>query len=281
MRQIEEQISIQDSSIPVLDATLRVRHYHHDKALAQSGPQQVSPLLVFLHEGLGCVEMWKDFPQQVCAATGLSGIAYDRQGYGQSTPFTHPRRPNYLHIEAYDYLPALLFALEVDQVILIGHSDGGTIALLFAGAYPQKTCCLVTMAAHVFVETETVQGIAQAKEDYQSSTWPQKLAKYHADKTDAVFYAWTDTWLSSEFTTWNIEKELLDIQSPILVMQGVEDIYGTCKQVESIVHNSQGPAQPLWVPDCGHVPHLEARETTIAAVTEFIAAHVPDRQAML
>ena len=265
----QNYVSSCDITVPVQDAQLRVRRYMlPDMDLKR---QSVSPTLVFLHEGLGCVEMWKEFPQRVCSAAKLPGIAYDRQGYGQSSPFVRERKPDYLHIEAFEYLPALLTSLGITESILIGHSDGGTIALLFAGAYQRQVRSLVTIAAHVFVEPETVQGIAEARWKYQHSDWPQKLAKYHQDKTDAVFYAWTDTWLSPEFAEWNIEKELPNIVSPVLVIQGTGDAFGTAKQVESIVYNTTGPAQPCWIDDCGHVPYLEKQEEVLEAICRFIA----------
>lgn len=264
-------LTIEDSLVSVLDATLRIRLY---KQLPESSKRHENePFLVFLHEGLGCIEMWKEFPLAVCKATGLSGIAYDRQGYGGSSPLSRPRKPDFMHVEAYNYLPALLSFLNVDQSILIGHSDGGSISLLYASAFPNCVRCLVTIAAHVFVEPETVQSISQARELYQTSLWPQKLSKYHGDKTDAIFYAWADTWLSSEFASWNIEQEVKDIQSPMLVMQGVEDKYGTAKQVESIVQNSGGKALPCWIEDCGHVPHIEAQNTVLETVVKFISEY--------
>ncbi|WP_051564635.1 alpha/beta fold hydrolase [Desulfovermiculus halophilus] len=266
-------IETHDQMIPVLDATLRVRHFSF--ARRQETDLSTSAPLIFLHEGLGCVEMWKDFPPALCAATGRPGLAYDRQGYGRSSPFVRPRTPDYLHTEAYTYFPALLQALGISRAILIGHSDGGSIALLFASAFPERVCCLTTIAAHVFVEPETVQGIAQAKTRYQRTDWPHKLAKYHKEKTDDVFYAWTETWLSSEFAGWNIERELVGVSSPALVMQGVDDVFGTAKQVDSIVCNTSGPALPCWIADCGHAPHLEAPEQATEKIRAFIAEYAP------
>ena len=231
------------------------------------------PCLVFLHEALGCVEMWKAFPERLCQRTGLPGVLYDRQGHGKSDPLDGPREREYLHREAREVLPALLRSLGVERPVFVGHSDGGTIALLFAAAYPDWPCCAVVEAAHVFVEEVTRQGIREAVSTYHSTDLESRLAKYHGAKSGDLFRAWSGIWLSDMFSTWNMHHELPFIQCPLLVIQGVDDQYGTPEQVRRIVSHSAGPATPLLLSGCGHIPHLEAQERVLEAAVNSIYAH--------
>ena len=258
-----------DTWVSVRSKHLRVR------LLAPGGSweQAASTCLVFLHEGLGCVEMWKTFPERLCEATGLPGLIYDRQGHGRSSPLTETRTPEYQHEEALDFLPQVLRRLNIQRPVLIGHSDGGTIALIFAARFPDWPVCVVTEAAHVFVEEVTVQGIRQAKQAFETTNLPDKLAKYHGDKTRDIFSAWADTWLDPKYHSWNIESELPSIRCPLLVIQGEKDEYGSLEQVESIVDNSSGPAEPLIIPGRGHIPHLEAEDEVIEGVVGFLGKH--------
>lgn len=228
------------------------------------------PTLVFLHEGLGCIALWKDFPSRLCARLGLPGLVYDRWGYGQSAPLDRPRTTNYLHDEARLFLPAVLEQAGVTRSVLVGHSDGGSIALLYAAAFPSAPAAIVTEAAHVFVEEITLAGIQAAGVAYATTDLPRRLARYHGTKTESIFKAWHDGWRSPEFRAWNIEAELPRILCPTLVLQGVNDEYGTTAQVEAIVRGVSGPARSALLPDCGHTPHHEAGQQTIELIAEFV-----------
>lgn len=232
------------------------------------------PPLLFLHEGLGCIALWKDFPTALCRSLVREGIVYDRQGYGRSDPLDGPRDPRYLHDEAYLVLPAVLDALDVPRVILIGHSDGGTIALLAAGALPDRVVAVVCEAAHVFVEEITLAGIRAAGEAFAKSDLRRRLQRYHGEKTDATFAAWHDTWLSPVFRSWSIEAELPRVTCPTLVLQGEDDEYGTAAQVAAIARGVSGPVETALIPGCAHVPHHQARDEVTARIERFLERHV-------
>lgn len=232
------------------------------------------PVLVFLHDSLGCIRLWRDFPEQLAQATGCPALIYDRQGYGQSSPFQSINRSlNYLEQEA-DVLDRLLEKLQIPQAILFGHSDGGSIALIAAAKYKSRINAIITEGAHVFVEEVTLEGIRAAVEAYQTTDLPQKLQKYHGAKTEAVFRAWTETWLSGSFQSWNIEHFLPSILCPALIIQGEQDEYGTLAQVEAVVQQAQGPVQQLILPDIGHTPHREAPEQVLEKSAHFILSHL-------
>lgn len=248
----------------------------HQLHLQHLQPEQLragEPLtLVFLHEGLGSIEMWKQFPAQLCRATGCEGIVYDRYGYGFSTPVTLPRPLDYLEQEGLQRVPALLEALDLNNVVLIGHSDGGTIALLAATVATSRIKAVITEAAHVFVEDVTLSGIEEAVQAYATTALPEKLARYHGEHTDHVFHAWCDTWLHPDFKAWNIESYLREIHCPLLVMQGVQDEYGSVLQVNSIAEKSSGAAQIAMIDHCGHVPHHQALDAVFERMQAFIDA---------
>lgn len=247
-----------------LDDQQQIFYEHH-----AGEPQR--PCLVFLHEGLGCTALWRDFPQRLCQRTGCSGLVYDRIGYGQSSPLIRPRTIQYLHAYALDELPQVLDALIPDQqFILIGHSDGGSISLIFAAERWPRLVGAITVAAHVFVEPASIGGIEQAKKTFAQGQLKKGLAKYHGDKTELLFKAWADTWTSSWFRSWNIEYLLPSIAVPLLVMQGRDDQYGTPAQVDAIVDKSTGPATPLLLEDCGHSPHLDFPELTLDLMSCFV-----------
>lgn len=232
------------------------------------------PPLVFVHEGLGSIALWKDFPAALCERLRRPGIVYDRWGHGRSEPLDRPRDARYLHDEALTFLPAVLDALEIPRAVLVGHSDGGTIALLFAAAHPERTAAIVTEAAHVFVEDITLAGIRAAVEAYARTDLRQRLARYHGDKTDALFHAWHEIWLSPTFAPWNIESELPRITCPALVLQGVEDEYGTAGQVDAIARGVAGPVETALLPGCAHVPHHQARDATLGLMADFVQRHL-------
>lgn len=242
--------------------TLHVRHIKMDSS---------RPTIVFLHDSLGSIKLWRDFPDKLCAATDCSGIIYDRRGYGESAPFSGDARDlNYLEKEA-DVLVALLEQLEIKQSILFGHSDGGSIALLAAAKAPSLVAAVISEGAHVFVEEITLEGIRQGKEQYATTNLRDKLIRYHGDKTDGVFSAWADTWLQPKFKEFNMEHFLPSIKCPVMAMQGVLDEYGSEAQVDSIVGKVNGVSQKFMVPDVGHTPHRDAQELVLSAVSTFVA----------
>jgi pimeloyl-ACP methyl ester carboxylesterase len=230
------------------------------------------PTLVFLHEGLGCIPLWRNFPSLLCEKTGCPALIYDRWGYGTSDPLpaVGPRVPSYLHEEAFVSLPEVLKQCNIDDAVLIGHSDGGSMALMYAAVYPDTVRGIITEAAHVFVEEITLKGIREAVEIYKRTDLKAKLTKYHGNNTEKMFYGWADTWLSPEFRDWNIEEFLPRIISPLLVLQGADDIYGTPAQVEAIADQVAGPVKSRLVPNCGHIPHHEATDEVLNEMTEFI-----------
>lgn len=229
-------------------------------------------LIVFLHEGLGSVSMWKNWPAEVCAAADCRGLVFSRYGYGLSTP--HPndeKRPvSYLHAQAADALPALFQALglEHERPVLFGHSDGGSIALLYAAMFPERTKAIAVAAPHIFVEDITIRGIQQAREIYLATDLPQKLARYHQD-VDSVFWAWNDVWLDPAFRGWNIESYIGKIQCPVLAIQGENDEYGTLEQIRGIKRLAS-QTELCILPGCGHSPHRDQPDVVISALAEFI-----------
>jgi pimeloyl-ACP methyl ester carboxylesterase len=229
-----------------------------------------SPCLVFLHEGLGCVAGWKGFPERLCRRTGCSGLLFDRLGYGRSDPSPEPWDIDFMHRNAREELPAVLNELIPDQAhICVGHSDGGSIALIYAALQPDHLLGSITEAAHVFVEPETLKGIEATRAAYRSGELAG-LTKYHGKQTDALMRAWSEIWLSPSFRSWNITGLLGAISSPLLAVQGRQDSYGTEAQVDAIVSGLCGPATPLLLDDCGHAPHRNRPEATLKEMAAFI-----------
>lgn len=227
------------------------------------------PTLVFLHDSLGCVELWRDFPRRLGEATGCNLLLYDRQGYGKSDPLPHPvRAGDYLEAEA-QVLGKLLDRLQINDPILFGHSNGATIALISASRFPTRIRGLISEAGHVFVEHVTLQAIGRWLEQYQTTDLKDRLARYHGNRVETIFRAWTETWLSEAYATWNIEDLLPAIQCPVLVMQGDQDEFGTLRQVESIAAKVQGPVSKVILPGIGHTPHKEAPEEALTAAADF------------
>lgn len=231
-----------------------------------------SPLIVFLHEGLGSISMWRDFPAKVCNELACRGLVYSRYGYGQSTPrpADEARRLDYLHVQAHEALPNLLSALGMaeERPILFGHSDGGSIALLYAAMFPESIRGIAVAAPHIFVEDITLEGIRKAKETYQTTDFPARLARHHRDG-ESVFRAWIDVWLTPAFKDWNIEAFLADIRCPVLAIQGVDDEYGTLEQIRGIQRRAP-QTQLLEIPACGHSPHRDQPEILIKALRDFV-----------
>jgi pimeloyl-ACP methyl ester carboxylesterase len=238
-----------------------------------------APLLVFLHEGLGSLAMWKDFPQQLCDAVGCRGLVYSRPGYGRSTPRAAEEAwgLDFMHRQAQEVLPALLLALGIDAAAeppwLFGHSDGGSIALLHAAADPQRVAGAIVVAPHILVEDLSVTSIAKAREAYQQTDLRQRLARYH-DEPDSAFWGWNDIWLHPPFRSWTIEAELAAIRCPLLAVQGLDDEYGTLEQIRGIARRVP-QTQLLELADCGHSPHRDQPAALIAAVTQFMHDNTP------
>ena len=253
------------------------RHRLSAELISPRAKRDNGPVLVFLHEGLGSIGQWRNFPETICARTGCPALVYDRWGYGGSDPLTEPRKPDYLHDEALLSLPEVLNQCAIEKPVLIGHSDGGSIAIIYAGTYPQKVAGIITEAAHVFVEDVTVEGIRRAVEVYESTDLKKRLAKFHDNNTELMFRGWADIWLSPEFRNWNIEEYLPHITCPLLAIQGKDDEYGTPAQVEAIVGNVTGLARASMIDNCGHIPHIQAREKVFAEMVNFISAIIKER----
>ncbi|ODV11742.1 MAG: alpha/beta hydrolase [Rubrivivax sp. SCN 70-15] len=236
------------------------------------GAASARPTIVFLHEGLGSVSMWRDFPQRVCAAVGCRGLVYSRPGYGRSTPRPAGERwrSDFMHRQAFELLPALLHALGLaeDRILLLGHSDGGSIALLHAARFGVDGA--VVMAPHLFVEDLSVRSIEAARVAYETTDLRSRLARHHADP-DSAFRGWNDIWLDPAFRTWNIAEELGSITCPLLAIQGLDDEYGTMAQIDAIAERVPG-TRLLKLERCGHSPHRDQPDQVIAAVRDFVAA---------
>lgn len=233
-------------------------------------PASEAPTIVFLHEGLGSITRWRDFPAALCAQMGCSGLVYNRQGYGGSDPLRPPLSPRFMHHEALDVLPRVLAAFDVTRPVLFGHSDGASIALIYAGSHPDSPAALILEAPHVFVEPVTVASIAAIRDSYRSTDLRAKLERHHGSNVDLLFDSWAGTWLSDEFRRWNIEEYLSAITSPTLVIQGKDDEYGTPRQVDAIAGSVSGRVETLLLEDCRHSPHLDRREAVDAAVARFL-----------
>jgi pimeloyl-ACP methyl ester carboxylesterase len=230
------------------------------------------PLIVFLHEGLGCMKLWKDFPLVLCRMTGCRGLMYDRYGYGRSDKIVERRENDFLYHEAAVILPELLDKLGIrDQVMLFGHSDGGTISLIFSALYPDRTAAIVAEASHIFMEPVTLRGIKHAIHEFRNNGLREKLEKYHGENTDSMFYSWANVWTSEETSGWSIELILPEIKSPVLAIQGENDNYGTALQTEIITSDVVGYSELLHIPDCGHIPHHEQRDTVLKHTAAFFA----------
>ncbi|MCK8520518.1 alpha/beta hydrolase [Aquimarina sp. D1M17] len=227
-------------------------------------------VIIFLHDSLGCIELWRKFPNKIGELTGCNVISYDRLGYGKSSSFSYKKRGNdYLKEEA-EILGEIIKTLDLKQVILFGHSDGGSIALLTASLFPDKIAGVITEGAHVFVEKETVKGIQDAVVAYRDTNLKEKLTKYHGDKTDDVFRMWTETWLSEDYQSWNIEHYLPNVQCRSLIIQGENDEYGSLDQVHAITQNTTGISKALIIPDIGHTPHKENTALVLEESSDFI-----------
>jgi len=237
-------------------------------------PYEGQPIMVFLHEGLGSRSMWKDFPDTLCQAMDMAGLVYSRPGYGRSSP-----RPaeelwdlNFMHRQAEEVLPAFLWALGIDPrqqtVWLFGHSDGGSIALLYAARYVEHLAGVIVLAPHIMVEDLTVDNIEKARQAYLTTDLRQKLGKHH-DDPDSPFWGWNTIWLDPRFRHWSIEEEIASIRCPVLAVQGRDDEYGTMAQIYGISHRVP-QTELLELEHCGHSPHRDQPGQLIAASTKFV-----------
>jgi pimeloyl-ACP methyl ester carboxylesterase len=221
---------------------------------------------VFLHEGLGSVALWRDFPARLAEATGRRALVYSRAGHGQSDVPGDGRTPRFMHDEALQVLPELLRETGIERPVLVGHSDGGSIALIHAASHPVSG--LILLAPHVFVEDVTVASIEEARETFATTDLATRMARYHRDP-ERTFRLWNDIWLAPEFRSWNIEDVLADVRAPILLIQGEHDQYGTLTQIEAIERGVSGSVARA-VLDARHAPHLEAPDETLRAAVEFL-----------
>jgi pimeloyl-ACP methyl ester carboxylesterase len=233
-------------------------------------PPASAATIVFLHEGLGSIGQWRDFPAELCARLGCGGLVYSRCGHGKSDALTGPRQLGFMHDEATTVLPRLLDVFEVRRPVIVGHSDGASIALIHAGCGAGDPCALVLEAPHVFVEEVTVTRIAELRELYRTGDLRTRLARYHGNNVDSLFQYWTDVWLRPEFRDWNIEAYLPDVRCPTLVIQGKQDEYGTDRQVNALVAALGGRCEGIMLDHCGHSPHVDQRATVADIMARFI-----------
>ena len=233
-----------------------------------------APALLLLHEALGCVELWREFPQALAERTACQVIAYSRHGFGKSNPEPLPRPLTNLSVGAPDELGRVLDALQLQSVILVGHSDGGTISIAYGARNDSRVRGIVTMAAHVFVEPITTQGVSQAVEMAKTNTLLEKLKIYHGEKNESVYRGWCGTWLDPAFRHWNLFEKLPLIGVPVLAFQGADDQYGTAKQLAEMAARIPR-CQTRLLPNCRHVPHREAPEETLRLIAEFVRSSSP------
>lgn len=259
------QYSVTDKKIGIRDFEINVRQGILDTAKST---------IVFLHDSLGCNTLWRDFPQQLASSLSLNFMLYDRRGYGLSSGFSgEPREKDYMETEA-AILMEVLQHCGIVRPVLFGHSDGGTIALIAAAKHPHAFKALITEGAHVFVEDITLDGIAHTRYQYETTNLKERLEKYHGDKTKALFDAWTETWMSPGFRDWNIEHCLPQIVCPVLVIQGVEDEFGTEEQVHAIASRISGGSTVCMVNNAGHSPHKQSAFWLINECSRFLEGKI-------
>src|SRR6185295_15322522 len=236
--------------------------------MAGPRPQQ-APTLMLLHEGLGSAAMWGDFPEKLAAATGFGVFSYSRIGYGQSSPAVLPRTLDFMHVEARDVLPRLLDAIGFREGLLVGHSDGASIAAIYGGAVQDhRVRGLVLMAPHFIVEDVTINSIREIRHAFDTTDVRQRFQRWHAD-ADATVRGWTDVWMKNDFNSWDISDRLAYIRVPVLIIQGEHDHYGTQRQIEIAREECYCPVDVLLIPGIQHVPHREAPEVTLKAIADF------------
>lgn len=232
-----------------------------------------TPTIILLHEGLGCAALWRDFPEQLANSTGLGVFVYSRQGYGGSSPCEVPRPLTYMHHEAIDVLPDLLDAIGFQSGVLVGHSDGASIAAIHGGDVADpRVKGLVLMAPHFFTEDEGIASIAETKVTFETTDLRERLKKYHGENVDCAFWGWNGAWLDPEFRNWDLREYLPQISVPVIALQGLDDQYGTAAQVACIEELCGGEFESLFLSDCAHTPFREQPEQTLAATSRFVAS---------
>jgi pimeloyl-ACP methyl ester carboxylesterase len=261
------ELQREDLELEVGGARIAARRLQPGAAVA------AAPTLVFLHEGLGCVDAWRAFPERLVRATGLPALLYDRRGYGRSSALDRPWGVDYLHRAALEELPAVLAACAVERPLLVGHSDGGTIALLSAAHH--APVAVVTEAAHAFVEEAARAGIRRTERRWASGSLKDGLERLHGPKAEAIFRSWADTWLAPWFDGWSITGELPAVTCPALLLQGADDEYATPGHLTEIAARLGGPVRAELLPGCGHAPHHEAPTVVIDLVVDWIASWTP------
>lgn len=252
-----------------MEKRIRLNDYAVNVQFIQPQAVQNGPVLIFLHEALGSIVQWRQFPSLLCQQQQLSGLVIERRGHGQSDQMNAPRTKTYLH----DYAEELHAVLEEvyplgKSFILVGHSDGASIALIYASRYPKNVSAIISMAAHTFVENETLAGIPPAVAAFENGKL-DGLKRIHGEKTDVLFYAWANIWQSTEFRDWDIREEIFAIRCPVLAIQGMNDQYGTPEQVTSIQKNVTQVTTAI-LPDCGHHPHLEKQADVLELTHNFL-----------
>lgn len=228
------------------------------------------PVIIFLHHGLGSVKQWGDFPKKISNLMQYPALVYDRLGYGKSSPFTEPYNISFFHNEALVMLPQLIEKLNINnKIILFGHSDGGTIVLIYAARYSDKLIAVVSEAHHVFIEENNIKTIKDSIKDYEKGALKRSLSRYHGDKTDAVFYGWAKMWTEVLKKNWNLCEELKTITTPLMLIYGDNDEYGTIEQVNVIKNIVKNKVQTAIINDCAHFPHKEKEEEITDMVIDF------------
>jgi len=256
-------IDIQDSIVAVPNGEIFVRQWV--PAEAQQTP------IILLHDSLGSVAQWRDFPQELALSAGRTVAAYDRLGYGQSTPQKQPADIDFIEHEAGIYLPALASALGLSKYILFGHSVGGGMALTAAAKHPQQCLAVISVAAQAFVETRTLEGIRKAKAAFAHAVQFERLARWHGERAQWVLDAWTEVWLSPAFHDWSLNEVLAAVKCPVLAIHGDKDEFGSLAFPQQIINGVAGPSEMVILPDCGHVPHREQKSKVLNAVATFLS----------
>ncbi len=259
-------------SVAAKDLDLRIegRRLRCRSLLPEGSALGCGPTLVLLHEALGCIAQWGRFPEALVQATGLPALVCDRYGHGASEPLEGPRAVDYLEMEAHAVLPRILETFGIGAPVLLGHSDGGSIALLFAAEFPDVPRALVCEASHVFLEELTVRGLRRAGQAYAQGSLRERLAPLHGGGVDALFQGWNEVWLAPERADWDITAGLGAIRAPLLMIQGEQDEYGSLAQIQAVISRVGGPAETCLVPHCGHAPHHQARAQVLDRVADFL-----------